>query len=242
LAPLAPKYGSSSKIGPRLFYERQLCVRFEKKYFHWITSRALKQLADEGRLATNLEAMADLRDEDNQLLTLRYYRHRSHRYWRRQAQQIAEWVRRFAGELGRSLGDYGELLVMRHWGARVSSGLPGMCGRGVERRGTGRSTTWTESTSRTRLPTDARSRNTLKYSPSVERETKQAMCVHLGLKPLFIVRWLPKSHINEVVTAGGFAILFEQQLYPIGQEKLAGKSRKGWGFPRPVNLWSEPQA
>ena len=37
-----------------LYYHRQLTVLFEKKWFHWITGRALRRLVDLGQVATNL--------------------------------------------------------------------------------------------------------------------------------------------------------------------------------------------
>lgn len=51
------------------------------------------------------------------------------------------------------------------------------------------------------------------------------------MKPLFIVRWLPKSHIHATIEAGGIAILFERQLYPVGQESLALEVRERLGLP-----------
>jgi hypothetical protein len=214
-----------------LFYDRQMCVLFEKRYFHWITSRALKRLTALGRLATDLEVVPDLHDEDGTPLTLRFYRHRSHRYWQRQRNDIAALVRRFAGELGQSLGQYGEILC--------DAGLGGAgfvrAAKDV-REWNGRS--WDTSKHdldrvyvKDGIAYGCEIKNTLKYLPTSEREVKLAMCAHLGLKPLFVVRWLPKDHIYRVVQAGGFAILFEHQLYPVGQERLAGEVRERLGFP-----------
>jgi hypothetical protein len=45
------------------------------------------------------------------------------------------------------------------------------------------------------------------------------------------VRWLPKSRIYEVIQAGGYAILFEHQFYPVGQETLAREVRERLGLP-----------
>jgi hypothetical protein len=37
-----------------VFYQRQLQVMFEKRYFHWVTVRALTELVQEGVLATEV--------------------------------------------------------------------------------------------------------------------------------------------------------------------------------------------
>ncbi len=204
-----------------LFYDRQLAVLFEKQYFHWITSHALKELAETNRLATHLEAMPDVRDEGGKALMLRLYRHPAHRYWQTQRKEILTLVGRFSGEFGHALGDYGELLC--------DAGLGGegfvKAAKNV-REWQGKH--WKETAHnldrvyvRDGIAYGCEIKNTLKYLPVKERDVKLSMCQHLGLKPLFIVRWLPKSHMYEIIKAGGFAILFERQLYPVGQERLA---------------------
>jgi len=34
--------------GPAVFYSRQLEVRLEREFFHWVTNRAVRELIDEG--------------------------------------------------------------------------------------------------------------------------------------------------------------------------------------------------
>src|SRR5216683_1800093 len=43
-----------------VYYHRQLTVLFEKKWFHWITGRALNHLVELGTIATSLETIPDL--------------------------------------------------------------------------------------------------------------------------------------------------------------------------------------
>jgi hypothetical protein len=214
-----------------LYYERQLCVMFERQYFHWVTSRALKRLAEERRVETELRMMADLRDEDGAPLTLRFYRHRSHRYPQRQATEIATLVRRFSGEISHAIGAYGEILCDAALGAA-----------GFVRRATNarewNGVRWEETEhnlDRIYVKDDVaygcEIKNTLKYFPLVERAIKARMCARLGLRPLWIVRWLPKSHIFETIEAGGYAILFEHQLYPVGHEGLAREVRERLNLP-----------
>jgi hypothetical protein len=64
-------------------------------------------------------------------------------------------------------------------------------------------------------------KNTLSYIDRDEMEIKVRMCKHLGLRPLFIVRYAPKSYVNFVREEGGFTLIFKYQLYPFGQKAFA---------------------
>src|SRR6516225_7809958 len=64
-----------------LFYQRQLQVMFEGTYFHWITARALGELAAEGHIASDVEPLPPTG-------TITFYRAKSHRYWRTHAKEI----------------------------------------------------------------------------------------------------------------------------------------------------------
>jgi hypothetical protein len=72
-----------------VFYQRQIQVIFEDKYFHWITSHALLELAAEGRIASE-----NLPLPGTGIITI--YRERAHRYWRRQAEEIIKLVSAFS--------------------------------------------------------------------------------------------------------------------------------------------------
>ena len=64
-------------------------------------------------------------------------------------------------------------------------------------------------------------KNTLGYMNDREFKTKIAMCVELGIKPVFAVRMIPKTWVREVVEAGGFALILKYQLYPWSHRELA---------------------
>lgn len=61
-------------------------------------------------------------------------------------------------------------------------------------------------------------KNTLDYIPRKEFHSKLKMCKVLGLRPLFIFRYAPKSYIWETIQAqaGGYCLIFQNQLYPHG--------------------------
>ena len=69
-------------------------------------------------------------------------------------------------------------------------------------------------------------KNRFEYITREELRIKIRLCHYLGITPLFIVRWAPKSYINEVAASGrGFTLLFETHMYPPGQEDLIAEIR-----------------
>jgi hypothetical protein len=47
-----------------------------------------------------------------------------------------------------------------------------------------------------------------------ELTTKVRLCQHLGLRPVFVVRMMPRTWIHEVAQQGGFVLILKYQLYP----------------------------
>src|SRR5437773_9236497 len=87
-----------------VFYETQLMIRFERPMFHWITVRALDELEEERIIASELMTLKGA-------VLIRIYRSAEHRYWKRQARQMIDLVRKFSTEtMGRALGRHGELM------------------------------------------------------------------------------------------------------------------------------------
>ncbi len=74
-------------------------------------------------------------------------------------------------------------------------------------------------------------KNTLDYVPRVELDAKIAMCAHLRLVPLFVVRMAPGSYIEKVRAAGGFTLVMKYQFYPFGQEEFAKEVRQELELP-----------
>src|SRR5688572_27495584 len=65
----------------RVFFSRQLEIRLERKYFHWITSRALRALEAEGKIFSEKRAL----DFGGQI---KLYWHRMNRYVKREANKV----------------------------------------------------------------------------------------------------------------------------------------------------------
>ena len=57
------------------------------------------------------------------------------------------------------------------------------------------------------------------------------MCDCLGVKPLFIMRGSPQSYNYEIWRRGGYAMIYEAQIYPFGQTDLVRRIREVLGLP-----------
>jgi hypothetical protein len=208
-----------------VFYKQQLEVIFEDRYFHWVSSRAISELAAEGHVVAEEETLPGS-------LPIVFYHLPSHRYWRRQAQAISGLVAQFSeSTFTAALGAQGEML----FDAALASGGFIPTARKVRSYG-GRN--WGESGhdldrvfERDGVAYGAEIKNTLKYIPRDELAVKVQMCKHLGLRPLFIVRAAAKSYINEVRLQGGYTLVFRYQLYPFGQKVLAERVREELRLP-----------
>lgn len=208
-----------------VFFSRQVEILHERKWFHWITKRALK----------NLEAEGIIQSESRQLAhggSITLFWHRSHRYYRRDATRVVTLVNEYADpNIGGALGLQGELLVLE--GLARQQFL--MLGRETRSY---RANEWTRTEhdldfvfERDGIGYGVEVKNTLGYMDHSELVTKVEMCQHLGLRPLFAVRMLPKTWINEVIKAGGFALIMGYQLYPWAHRDLAKRVRDTFGLP-----------
>jgi hypothetical protein len=74
-------------------------------------------------------------------------------------------------------------------------------------------------------------KNKLGYMDYDELKIKLQMCNYLGLKPIFAVRMLPKTWINEVKNLGGFSLVMKYQFYPLSFKDLATQVKDTLNFP-----------
>ncbi len=74
-------------------------------------------------------------------------------------------------------------------------------------------------------------KNTLGYMEHEELRIKTKMCQYLGLKPVFVVRMIPKSWIHELNSAGGFGLILKYQLYPWTHKELAKRVSEALQLP-----------
>jgi hypothetical protein len=207
-----------------VFYQRQLQVMFEETYFHWVTVRALSELVQEGQIAASVLPLMPGTETATGSIT--FYRSTTYRYWKRDADEIVKLVSQFSeSPFTYALGAHGETMF--------DAALPtvGFMPKGRKVRSYG-SAQWTETKhdldrvfERDGIAYGTEVKNTLGYIEKDELEIKVRMCKHMGLRPLFILRWAPKSYVNFVREEGGFTLIFKYQLYPFGQKAFADEVR-----------------
>ncbi len=203
----------------QVFFSRQLEVQYEDKYFHWITNRAIRDLENEGYVKSDKRKMKTGGD-------IKLYYHKGFRYYKRSANNIVALVETYSDkDFGESIGIQGELMIQ--------SGFAGcqFIQMGTETR-TYNGKTWTETEhnldfiyERDGISYGVEVKNTLSYMDKVEFDIKIELCQHLGIRPVFAVRMLPRAWINDLVDAGGFALIFKYQLYPVAHRDFAKKIR-----------------
>jgi hypothetical protein len=90
----------------QVFYSRQIEVRLEDRYFHWITNRAIRELIADGEIKGDTFHLRS--GGDIHLLW-----NKAFRYYRRSAKRVMELVEMYsASDFARLLGYQGEMLVI----------------------------------------------------------------------------------------------------------------------------------
>jgi hypothetical protein len=74
-------------------------------------------------------------------------------------------------------------------------------------------------------------KNTLGYLDVSEFVTKIKLAQHIGVKPVFAVRALPKTWAYALIQVGGYAMIMRYQFYPWTHKDIADQIRKELGLP-----------
>lgn len=209
----------------KVYYSRQLEVRYEADYYHWVTNRAIGNLAQDGFIRKERH---DLRSGG----TIDVLRHSRNRYYRRAAARLVGLVEEYsAPNVGGALGLHGESMVLEAF-ARNSFVMRARNASEFEGR------KWTTSKrnldfiwERDGIRYGMEVKNTLGYIEYEELEEKVQVCRSLGLRPVLVCRMLPKSWIWEVINEGGFALILKWQLYYWTHGDLARRVRRELGLP-----------
>lgn len=210
--------------GTNVYYARQLEIWLEKGFFHWITSRALRELAQERSIGFSEATLGTHRAH--------FYYPIRHRYPRRQITQTLKLIREFSNPLfTRALGHHGEMFVESGL-ARTGFRILGQKVKVVEGQA------WTRTNHdldflimRDGVRYGVEVKSQLGYIDQTEFQIKLAMCEHFGVRPMFVTRALPKSYIYEVLKAGGYSLLTDNQNYPLLADGLAKRVRSTLSLP-----------
>lgn len=203
-----------------VFYGRQIEVILEKTYFHWITHKALRELTNEGLVATDLRITAGSNK-------LRLYWSKRNRYPKRAAAALVKQVEKHSDpELTRAIGSHAEslfgLAAAREGFKLYGPSIRAFRGKAWER--TEHDLDWIFE--RDGLGWGVEIKNTWAYIDRAEMHVKIELCRHLGVKPLFIMRWAPKSYVELIRQGGGFGLLYETQLFPLGHSESVEKLKE----------------
>lgn len=206
-----------------VYYIKQLQVLFEGEFFHWITGRAVGELIGEGFVSYEDASLAKGK--------ARFVFNKAHRYRIRQITRAVKVIERYsAPEMARACGHWAETLFLL---ALAEHGFT------VHERNTNAwgGKTWTESrhnldfvVSRDKVIYGAEVKNTWDYIPPEEMRLKVTMCQWLGIRPLFIWRFAPKSYMFEIIQSGGYGMIFKTHIFPLGHEALVDEIRRALGL------------
>ena len=208
-----------------VFYLRQLQVKFERKYFHWVTNNALIGLLKIGYLK-------DHRVERLNGTSTRYFVHRSNRYPKRAINELEEVICSYSEDnITRGCGYRAEDLFCKALALRgfmpAGTKIKEYEGRRWTRTGHDLDFVF----KRDRIEYGCEIKNTLGYIGKEELDIKIEMCAFFNIRPLFIMRYAPKSYIKLIYENGGFALLFETQIYELGQIELVKRIKEVTGLP-----------
>jgi hypothetical protein len=199
----------------QIFFSRQLEVQNENKYFHWITNRAIRDLEGEGLIRSEWRKL-------NTGTSIKLVWHKSYRFYKRSAARLIALVEEYSDpNIGAALGLHGETMVLE--GFARSQFL--MMGRHTRVFGT---RSWDVSDhdldfifKRDGVAYGIEVKNTLGYMDYREINIKIRLCRSLNIRPVFVVRMMPRSWFPDLIATGGFALILRYQLYPWTHRELA---------------------
>ena len=210
-----------------VLYMRQLQVKYEKEYYHWITRNGVVSLNKQGYL----KQMDVSISASGNPLHLHFFTHHTNRYPKREANALAKLVAEYSQDhIMRSCGNRAEVLFAES-----------LAGRGFTIEGKKvreyKDKKWTKTKhdldyifKKEKMAYGCEIKNKLAYIDKEELEIKLDMCKYLDVYPLFIMRYSPKTYNDMIIKAGGFALLFKAQIYDLSQKDLVDRIKKIIGY------------
>jgi hypothetical protein len=90
----------------KVFFSRQLEVRLEDDYFHWVTNRAIRALVEEGSIKDETRSMQSTGE-------IHLLWHPSFRYFKREAAKLVKLVEEYSHpNIAGAIGLHGESMVL----------------------------------------------------------------------------------------------------------------------------------
>lgn len=215
------------------YYQHQLQVLYEDRFFDWVVTAALDGLVDDGYLAVfNKKNTPELEMMGNRIGRMKFYANadtvrtdRGRRLMKKHVVSTAKLVSRYnRDDVNRMLGAQLESLVKSQLqisqfeiiGVHTNEYL------GRKWTSTNHNLDFIARKKGKDFAVGVEVKNTLGVMDPKEIDVKIYICRYLGIVPVFAVRW-NKPYVNCVYKQGGFSWFFKTQMFPIGQEKLVGQ-------------------
>ena len=208
-----------------VYYSRQLCIKFEEKYYHWVTERTVRYLKDLGYLKLIIR-------ERKERGSINFYIHHSNRYPKRKINEIEKIINEYSEErISRSCGKQAENLFCL---GLVKKGFRVIAEEAREFQGK----KWEKTEhdldfifERDEIYYGCEIKNTLDYIDKDEFDIKIEMCEFFNIRPLFIMRYAPKTWIAQNNSKKGYCMIFETKIFELSQIELVEKIKNVLGLP-----------
>jgi hypothetical protein len=208
-----------------VFYLKQLEVRFENTYYHWITAKAINELIREGYLGCTEKPLGEK-------TRVKFVFAKSYRYYRRQLNEMLKIIKQYSNpEIAFACGRQAEVLFLNALAHR------GFLSHG-ENINEFKGKKWIKTkhnldfiVERDNIAYGCEVKNRFDYIDRDEMRTKLEICEFLGIKPMFIMRSSPTSYNYEIIQKGGYAMIFVCQIYSFGSSGLVKKITEKLGMP-----------
>lgn len=214
------------------YYQHQIQVLYEGDFFEWVITKALRKLEEEGYLTslgrTDIPELAKL----NTIASIRFYvnskavRTSSElKRMKKRVINIAKIVEEYSNDRNAKVrGNQLESLVKNQ--LEISQ-FEIMSKNTNEYKGekwikTEHDLDFIAKKKGTNFVIGVEVKNTLSFISKDEQDIKMDICDHLGIVPVFAVRWL-KPYIENVESRGGFSWIFKTQIHPFGYEDRVKK-------------------
>ncbi len=212
------------------YYQHQLQVLYEDKFFDWVVTAALNGLVSDGYLEVfDGKNTLGLEQMGNKIGRMKFYANtdairtdRERQLMKKHVVSTAKLVSRYSdADITRMLGAQLESLVKSQlqisqfeiMGVHTSEYL------GRKWTNTNHNLDFIAKKKGKDFTIGVEVKNTLGGMDSEEIDTKIDICRYLGIVPVFAVRW-NGQYVNCVYKQGGFSWFFKTQIFPLGQERF----------------------
>jgi len=210
-----------------VFYLKQTQVINEKKFYHWITAKAINELESIDEV---------LRSEERTLIgktRVKFFFNKKLRYYKRKINRNLEIIREYSNpDISIASGRLAEVLFLN---ALLKRNFK-FQGENINKY---KGKKWTETKhdldfiiEKDDITYGCEVKNKFEYIDRDELDIKVGICKKIGIKPLIVMRESPESYNWErIIQKGGYAMIYEYKIFSLDQKKLVKKIKKHLNLP-----------